>query len=66
MGQTGSASAIAHATENVSKLPVLEVLSGTHFVADATLGLREVVHDYLVAGQEMPVHSLSLAAEPAQ
>jgi len=48
---------------NVSKLPVLEVLSGTHFVADVTLGLGEVV---LAAGQEAPVRSLSLAAEPAQ
>ena len=46
--------------------PVLEVLSGTHFVADVTLGLGEVVHDYLAAGQEAPVRSLSLAAEPAQ
>ena len=51
----------AHAMGNVSKLPVLEVLSGTHFVADVTLGLGEVVHDYLAAGQEAPVRSLSRA-----
>jgi acetoacetate decarboxylase len=32
---------------DVAKLPVLEVIGGTHFVADLTLGLGEVVHDYL-------------------
>ena len=32
---------------DVAKLPVLEVLSGVHFIADLTLGLGEVVHDYL-------------------
>ncbi len=41
----------AHAMGNVSKLPVLEVLSGTHFVADVTLGLGEVVHDFLAAAK---------------
>jgi acetoacetate decarboxylase len=28
-------------------LPVLEVLSGTHIVADVTLGLGAVIYDYL-------------------
>lgn len=36
-----------HAVADVAKLPVLEVLSGAHFVADLTLGLGEVVYDYL-------------------
>jgi len=36
-----------HAIADVAKLPVLEVLSGTHFIADLTLGLGEVVYDYL-------------------
>jgi len=32
---------------NVAKLPVLNVLSGTNFVADVTLGIGEVMHGYL-------------------
>jgi hypothetical protein len=51
---------------NVSKLPVLDVLSGTHFIADVTLGLGEVVHDYLAGGQTETVQNLSLVTEPAQ
>jgi acetoacetate decarboxylase len=51
---------------NVAKLPVLNVLSGTHFVADVTLGMGEVAHDYLVHGQEAPAQNPSLANEPAQ
>jgi acetoacetate decarboxylase len=35
-----------HVVADVAKLPVLEVLSAVHFVADLTLGLGEVVHDY--------------------
>jgi acetoacetate decarboxylase len=37
----------AHALAPVAELPVLEVLSATHLVADLTLGLGKVVHDYL-------------------
>ena len=37
----------AHALAPVAGLPVLEVLSGVHIVTDLTLGLGEVVHDYL-------------------
>jgi acetoacetate decarboxylase len=37
---------------DVAKLPVLEVIGGTHFIADLTLGLGEVVHDYLRDGAE--------------
>lgn len=37
----------AHVLADVAKLPVREVLSAVHFKADLTLGLGEVVHDYL-------------------
>ncbi len=37
-----------HALAPVADLPVLEVLSAKHLVADLTLGLGTVVHDYLV------------------
>ncbi|MDE1948385.1 MAG: acetoacetate decarboxylase [Burkholderiales bacterium] len=37
----------AHALAPVSLLPVGKVVSALHFVADLTLGLGEVVHDYL-------------------
>ena len=36
-----------HALAPVSELPVLEVVSSLHFIADLTLGLGEVVYDYL-------------------
>ncbi|MDF0605495.1 acetoacetate decarboxylase [Neisseriaceae bacterium TC5R-5] len=36
-----------HALAPVAELPVLEVLSARHIVADLTLGLGEVVFDYL-------------------
>ena len=36
-----------HALAPVAELPVLEVVSAVHFVADLTLGLGKVVHDYL-------------------
>ena len=36
-----------HVMADVARLPVLEVVSALHFVADLTLGLGEVVHDYL-------------------
>jgi acetoacetate decarboxylase len=38
-----------HALAPVAELPVREVLSATHILADLTLGLGEVVHDYLKA-----------------
>jgi len=37
----------AHALAPVAELPVLEVLSGVHIIADLTLGLGKVFHDYL-------------------
>jgi acetoacetate decarboxylase len=36
-----------HALAPVAELPVLEVLSASHVIADLTLGLGKVVHDYL-------------------
>ncbi len=36
---------------DVARLPVLEVVSALHFTADLTLGLGEVVHDYLAGSQ---------------
>ncbi len=36
-----------HALAPVAGLPVLEVLGAKHYVADLTLGLGEVVFDYL-------------------
>ncbi|WP_133645344.1 acetoacetate decarboxylase [Paraburkholderia flava] len=36
-----------HALAPVAELPVLEVVEARHVIADLTLGLGEVVHDYL-------------------
>jgi len=36
-----------HALAPVARLPVLEVISGTHILTDMTLGLGSVIHDYL-------------------
>ena len=36
-----------HALAPVARLPVLEVISGTHVLTDMTLGLGTVIHDYL-------------------
>jgi acetoacetate decarboxylase len=36
-----------HALAPIADLPVLEVISAKHMVADLTLGLGSVVHDYL-------------------
>ncbi len=42
-------SLISHALAPLAELPVLEVVSATHILADLTLGLGKVVHDYLAA-----------------
>jgi acetoacetate decarboxylase len=42
-----SLSLVSHALAPLAELPVCEVLSATHLVADLTLGLGTVVHDYL-------------------
>jgi acetoacetate decarboxylase len=43
----GSLALTSHALAPLAELPVLEILSATHIVADLTLGLGKVVHDYL-------------------
>jgi acetoacetate decarboxylase len=43
----GSLQLNPHALAPVAELPVLEVVSAVHFVADLTLGLGKAVHDYL-------------------
>src|SRR5262249_32794904 len=37
----------SHALAPLAELPVLEVVSAVHLIADLTLGLGKVVHDYL-------------------
>jgi acetoacetate decarboxylase len=39
-----------HALCDVAKLPVRSVVSASHFITDLTLGLGEVVHDYMRDG----------------
>ena len=41
-----------HALAPVADLPVREVISGVHLIADLTLNLGEVVYDYLAAPNE--------------
>ena len=36
-----------HALAPIAELPVRQVISATHIVADLTLGLGNVVYDYL-------------------
>ena len=49
----GALSLSAHALAPVAELPVLEVVSTVHLVADLTLGLGKVVLDYLQPQQAM-------------
>ncbi len=44
-----------HALAPVTRLPVLEVLGAKHLVADLTLGLGTVVHDYLSPAADRPM-----------
>jgi acetoacetate decarboxylase len=37
----------SHALAPIAELPVLEIVSGIHIIADLTLGLGKVVHDYM-------------------
>jgi acetoacetate decarboxylase len=43
----GSLALFSHALAPLAELPVLEIVSATHILADLTLGLGKVVHDYL-------------------
>ena len=42
---------VPHALAPVAELPVLEVVSAVHILADLTLGLGTVVHDYLAQSE---------------
>jgi len=43
----GSLVLFSHALAPLAELPILEIVSATHILADLTLGLGKVVHDYL-------------------
>lgn len=43
----GALSLVPHALAPVADLPIRELVSATHFIADLTLGLGKVVYDYL-------------------
>ena len=43
----------SHALAPIAELPVLQVLSAKHLVADLTLGLGTVVHDYLSSREDV-------------
>jgi acetoacetate decarboxylase len=43
----GQLTLFSHALAPLAELPVLEIISATHIIADLTLGLGKVVHDYL-------------------
>ena len=40
----------AHALARVAELPVREIVSGLHWIADFTLDLGDVAFDYLAEG----------------
>jgi acetoacetate decarboxylase len=46
-GRPAALQLFAHVLGNVAKIPVLDVLSGTQFIADLALGIGEVMHDFL-------------------
>ncbi|HMN38799.1 MAG TPA: acetoacetate decarboxylase [Hyphomicrobium sp.] len=48
-----------HALAPVADLPVLGVISAVHFIADLTLGLGCVAHDYLAGGASKPRRRLN-------
>ena len=47
VGRAGGAAALRPRPVRRRRLPVREVVSASHYVADLTLGLGEVVFDYL-------------------
>ncbi|PVE21444.1 acetoacetate decarboxylase [Microvirga sp. KLBC 81] len=59
-----SLSLTPHALAPLTELPVLEVVSATHIVADLTLGLGKVAHDYLAPSE--PSHWKQKRYEPAE
>lgn len=61
----GALQLFEHAMCNVAYLPVLEVISATHYIADLTLGLGEVVFDYL-AEDTTSTHTPSIHSTSAK
>ncbi len=55
-----------HVMCDVAKLPVLEIKGATHFLADLTLGLGEVVYDYLADAPKAASPLDALAHEVAR
>jgi acetoacetate decarboxylase len=53
-----------HALAPLTELPVLEVVSATHIMADLTLGLGKVAYDYLTSSE--PSHRRVRSYEPAE
>jgi acetoacetate decarboxylase len=53
----GALSLAPHALAPVAELPVREVVSATHIVTDLTLGLGQVVHDYLQSAVRESLHT---------
>ena len=53
----GALSLAPHALAPVAELPVREVVSATHIVTDLTLGLGQVVHDYLQGAVGESLHT---------
>jgi len=53
----------SHALAPVADLPVLEIVSAIHILADLTLGLGRVVHDYLrePTRQGLRINEMALA-----
>jgi acetoacetate decarboxylase len=43
---------MSHALAPLAELPVLEIVSGVHILADLTLGLGRVVHGYLAHNRQ--------------
>ncbi len=66
MGGPAALQLITPAAGNVAKCPAFNMISGTHFVADVTLGIGAVVDYYLAHGREAPVEFPSLPPEPTQ
>ena len=53
-GRLAALSLVPRALAPVAELPVLEVVSAMHLIADLTLGLGEVVHHYLQDRPALP------------
>ncbi len=57
---------MSHALAPVAELPVLEIISGLHLVADLTLPLGKVVYDYLDQKQDAIRHRVRQIKESVE